>query len=310
MNERIRVLYIMGTARSGSTILEILLAHGKGCVGAGELTAIVQDGFLEDKPCSCGAPFSRCRFWGEVVGKLALTRKELLEWAQLQRRVEWHTGFLRQWLGLLSRSDWQRYCHYNLRLLQALQEVSGAGVIVDSSKYAGRALALAGMPEVDLAVVCLTRSPEGLMASFQKPNREEQHPKNPWQVFRYYAFVMFSLRIVLKRLKERAMTLSYEEFLAEPEAALAAIGQRFGIAMDDVARKIRHHESFDVGHLITGNRLRKKGRVRVSTGMEDRVQGVGRMQIILMKIFCRALGMAGGKHERHHPKLPERGKGA
>ena len=39
----------MGTARSGTTILEILLSYGRNTFGAGEITALIQDGFIENK---------------------------------------------------------------------------------------------------------------------------------------------------------------------------------------------------------------------------------------------------------------------
>ena len=261
-DERIQVLYIMGTARSGSTILEILLAHGERCLGVGELTAIVQDGFIENKPCSCGAPFNKCAFWGEVKEKLALSPKALQEWAKLQHKVEWHTGFLRQCLGLLSAHEWKRYCEYNQNLLKALREISGAAIIVDSSKYAGRALALGRMNEVDLSVICLTRSPEGLMASFQKPNRDEQRPKKPWAVFRYYVFVMISVYVALKKLGGLTIRLRFEDLIADPVAAVSEIEEKSKVIVSDIVRKLKKNDCFEVGHIVTGNRLRKNKSIR------------------------------------------------
>ena len=262
IDEPIRVLYIMGTARSGSTILEILLAHGERCLGVGELTAIVQDGFIENKPCSCGAPFDKCTFWGKVKEKLALSPETLQEWAELQHKVEWHTGFLRQCFGLLSAHEWERYCEYNRKLLQALREISGAAIIVDSSKYAGRALALSRMNGVDLRVICLTRSPEGLMTSFQKPNKDEQRPKKPWAVFRYYVFVMISLRVTLKRLGVQAVRLRFEDLVANPFVAVSEIGEKSEVIVGNVINKLNRNESFEVGHLVTGNRLRKNKKIQ------------------------------------------------
>ena len=55
-----RMIYIMGTARSGSTILEILLGKGKGVFGAGELAHLIADGFIKDADCSCDHPVSEC----------------------------------------------------------------------------------------------------------------------------------------------------------------------------------------------------------------------------------------------------------
>lgn len=292
MSHKLKVLYIMGTARSGSTILEILLSHGEHCVGAGELTSIVQDGFIENKPCSCGWAFNECGFWSQVVAKMALTRKEVTEWARLQHKIEWHTGFLRQLLGLISGRDWKRYKDYNLRLLKVLHDISGAAVIVDSSKYAGRALALSRMPEIDLSVICLTRSPEGLMTSFQKPNKEEQRPKKPWAVFRYYAFVMFSLRIATWRLKDRVLAMKYEDILVDPRARLTAIAKLSNdVKLDSVIERIEQGEAFEVGHLVTGNRLRNNRQMRLNRDMKpiNLFPLNARTPIVLMNFFEQLL---------------------
>lgn len=282
-NESIRVLYIMGTARSGSTVLEILLGHGKEAFGAGELTSIVQDGFIGNKPCSCGRLFRDCEVWGRVVEELDLDADEIVEWAKLQRKIDWHDGFLRQWAGIVSNKDFERYKYYNLRLLRAIRKVTGAEVIVDSSKYAGRALALERMDGVDLNVICLTRSPEGLMASFQKPNKDEQRPKKPWAVVSYYAFVMFSLRAALNVLGEKAICLTYEQFIGDPATPIAMIAEKSNVDFRNVIDTIKKGGEFIVGHLVTGNRLRKKGKVRIERSVNAAVLDRFKLQLMIMR---------------------------
>lgn len=285
MSQKLKMLYIMGTARSGSTILEILLARGRHCVGVGELSAIVQDGFIENKPCSCGSTFYQCDFWSQIVRRLALSNERIEEWACVQRKIDWHTGFFRQMLGLVSKCDWEQYQALNVQLLQAIHDVSGAAVIVDSSKYAGRALALGRLSEVDLSVICLTRSPEGLMNSFRKPNKDEQRPKRPWAVFRYYAFVVLSLRIAAARLKDRVIAQSYEDFLAEPASGLRKITNVFDVDLSGVIMAVENGESFEVGHLVTGNRLRKSKSVRLMRPKDEEVafRSAEKLPIALMK---------------------------
>jgi len=61
-----RMIYMMGTAISGSTILEILLGKGKGVFGAGELAHLIEDGFIKDADCSCNHPVSECMVWSSI----------------------------------------------------------------------------------------------------------------------------------------------------------------------------------------------------------------------------------------------------
>ena len=65
----VRVLYMAGTGRSGSTLLARILDRADGVVAAGELRYLWQRGLLEDRVCGCGEPFSRCPFWTEVIDR-------------------------------------------------------------------------------------------------------------------------------------------------------------------------------------------------------------------------------------------------
>lgn len=289
-----KVVYIMGIARSGSTILEILLSHGRGVFGAGEITSLIEDGFLENKLCSCGRLCHDCEVWGLVLERLDMNRAELEAWASLQHKVDWHDGFLRQLTGVLPLKDKARYKELNRKLLQAITEVTGAAVVVDSSKYAGRGLALARIVETDVKVICLTRSPAGLMASFQKPNKEEQRPKGVLATTVYYMTVATLLRIATMILgRDKVLQVSYESFLEDPQATLRLIESWAGIELADIIDKLERGEEFTVGHLVTGNRLRKKGAVRFTPHLSDsyREAFITRMAILVMHGWRRMVGL-------------------
>jgi len=61
------IIYIMGTGRSGTTILEVLLTNNARIVGAGELKHIFRDGFLANRQCSCGHATLDCAMWSAVL---------------------------------------------------------------------------------------------------------------------------------------------------------------------------------------------------------------------------------------------------
>ena len=60
------VLYIAGWGRSGSTLLERLLAEVDGVTLLGEVVHLWERGVREDELCACGTAFSGCPFWSEV----------------------------------------------------------------------------------------------------------------------------------------------------------------------------------------------------------------------------------------------------
>ena len=100
-----KVIYIMGTARSGTTVLEILLSHGENAFGAGEITSLIHDGFIENKMCSCENDFSNCTVWSNVSKTLSLSNEQLTQWELLQKKLDWHDGFLRQVFGMINNDE-------------------------------------------------------------------------------------------------------------------------------------------------------------------------------------------------------------
>jgi len=291
-NKPASVLYIMGTARSGSTILEILLAHGAGVFGAGELTSLIQDGFCENKPCSCGKDCHQCEVWGKVLQILNMTLDEHVEWVALQKKIDWHDGFIRQVFSMVSEQDKKLYRNINSRLLIAIQQVTGCQIVLDSSKYAGRALALARLAKIDIKVICLTRSPAGLMSSFQKPNKDEQQPKSTVAAIIYYCVTLALLRVAILLLRGRVHPLSYESLLSAPDESLSQLEKWAGINLTDARKRLQANQSFAVGHIVTGNRLRKQGEVYFKSGLDDRTPGgFGAMlAVVVMNTWRKVLG--------------------
>lgn len=259
------VFYIMGTARSCSTVLEILLAAGQGAFGAGELTALPKDGFISDKECSCNQPVSRCDVWGKVLGRLALGKEEIKQWVSLQQKIDWHVGFFRQLLFCIIKQDLLKYKQYNLELFIAIKKTTNCDVIIDSSKYAGRALALDQVIGRRMSVICLTRSPEGLMNSFQKPNKDEQHPKTPLNTLIYYVITLISLRIACGRLGKHVYQLRYEDLIADPIGSLEKIESWGHLDLSTAKKQIKKRRPLDVGHIVTGNRLRRNRQIVFKT---------------------------------------------
>ena len=273
-----RVIYIMGTARSGSTILEILLAKGSNTFGAGEITNLVRDAFVKDLECSCKQPASKCKVWGEVKANIPFNDTEFNRWEGLQKRIEWHGGFLKQLFSINSKGEVDEYRKYNHMLLSSIQKVTNCTVIIDSSKFSGRALALNNFLKSDVSVICLTRSPKGIMKSFQKPNKLEQRPKSAFQTLLYYFLTTTLLRVACIMLRKDVLKIRYEDLLARPIDVLERIEKWDGIDLTTSKKIIEHNNSFNVGHIVTGNLLRKDGEVKFkSNNANEKTVGLSRL---------------------------------
>lgn len=167
-----KVLYIVGVGRSGSTLLERMLGAVPGSVNAGELNAIFSRVASENQLCGCGEPFSQCPFWTAVGdrafgGWSSVTRRM----TALQPRVI-RQRHVPQLVTGLARAGYRReldeYLDVHHRLYHAIAAVSGADVVVDASKSTAQLFALRRIAGLDLRVLNLVRDSRGVAHSWSK----------------------------------------------------------------------------------------------------------------------------------------------
>lgn len=262
-----RVLFVGGLGRSGSTLLELLLAASPDVCALGEVVHLWERGLIDDDRCSCGEPFSRCHFW-QAVGERAFggwSQVDVAEVTALKAVVDRtrHIPKLdRARLSHRMRERVERYTDYYVRIYRAALAVSGARVAVDSSKHASLAYALRWARELDLRVLHLVRDSRGVAYSWSKAVRrpevthgEEYMPR--WSPLTVSALWM-AQNLAFDRLARRATVkrLRYEDFTAAPEATLADVRAMVDLAPDEEAST---GQRMPVCHSVAGNPLRFSG---------------------------------------------------
>ena|SRR5690349_7380462 len=144
-NERaavtVRLIYIGGYSRSGSTLLLRMLGEMPGLLPVGELFDLWQRSYIENQRCGCGNFFQDCAFWREVTVRAFGANLEEIDSQSLQamrKRVQGYARIPQLWLPLLRsrsyKSELPDYIGVLSRLYQAINEDSNASYIVDSSK--------------------------------------------------------------------------------------------------------------------------------------------------------------------------------
>lgn len=287
------VLYIMGTGRSGTTILEILLANNEGFAGVGEVKHIFRDGFIANQQCSCGRSTHACEMWSSVMRTANWTPANMTRLAATVKKLESHNHFPFLWAGLGPRNAKREYFAAAGDLFRSVAHAAQCKVVVDSSKFAGRALLLAEAFPQRVKVLCITRSAEGLIKAFAKQNETEQKPKGALAAAAYYLYVLLCMRLVKARLGKQCFAIRFEDLNRDPQTVLAAIEQWSGYSLRTTRSRIEAREAFDVGHIVTGNRLRKKGRVKFepSAGGGSRADNaLARILAPVLELYRRVLG--------------------
>jgi hypothetical protein len=235
------VIYIAGSGRSGSTLLERALGAIPGFVNVGELIDLHRRTVKHGERCGCGQAFPDCPFWA-AVGRRAFGGRwdEMLTKAQrLQERVA-RQRHLPRLAGLAVagrsfRANVASYGAYYASLYRAIAAESGASWVVDASKWPVQALALA-RGGIDVRVVHLVRDVRGVAYSLSRRQLARPHAVAGRDLMMHLGPAEAAARWLacqseaeLLRLCSLPVTrVRYEEFVREPRgtvaAALAALG--------------------------------------------------------------------------------------
>lgn len=257
-----RVLFVGGLGRSGSTLLELLLARDLEVCALGEVVHLWQRGLVDDDRCGCGEPFSRCGFW-QAVGERAFggwSQVDAEEVAALKAAVDRtrHLPWLaRARLPERKQEPVRRYTDLYVRVYQAALAVSGARVVIDSSKHASLAYALRWADPLDLRVLHLVRDSRGVAYSWSRAVRRPEVTGGEQYMPRWSPLTVCTLwtvqNLAFDRLARRARVtrLRYEDFTADPDGTLAAVRSMVGLPADDPPEA-----EPPVCHSVAGNPLR------------------------------------------------------
>lgn len=233
---KVKVLYIGGGGRSGSTLLNRMLGQVPGLFSMGELRYIWERGLFENQLCGCGSPFRECPFWGQV-GEEAFGGWDEVDVAgviRLRKAVDrpWHTPWL------LGPAVWPGYgvklqAYVNLlgRLYRAIGKVSKAEIIIDSSKIPSYAFILGKVRDIDLRMVHLVRDSRGVAFSWKKrvvkpeiTSKVIYMPKySPMTVSLRYLFNNGLLRFTNRFTRFPYFFLRYEDLVDQPREMLTQV---------------------------------------------------------------------------------------
>jgi hypothetical protein len=193
----VKVLTITGSARSGSTVLDVVLGNHPDIESVGEVNKLICTGWISRESlrginpkrlrrpiCTCGkrldvlyvdAPDEACPFWASVRREwLERTDRESIEsYPKLQNEFEPQI----RWPRLLyekrrASAQFWSYAGLTRAFFESIRAVSEKPVIVDCSKISVRTLALGMMPGIDLYVVHLVRDGRGYITSHRKTFEE------------------------------------------------------------------------------------------------------------------------------------------
>jgi LPS sulfotransferase NodH len=274
-----KVLFVVGMARSGSTLLTALLNRVDGFAGLGE-THVYWELAGGEERCGCGSSLAECELWG------TLYREQLERGVDHAELRDSFRDFVRprpssQLRGLLARrggsggARLRRYVAATEETYSWLAERTESSVLVDSSKLPTAAELTAAADSMDVYLVHLVRDPRAVAHSLARQQRPEGD-RSPRGALRYLAAAArasldWTLRNAYAEAKlgrasaDRYRRLRFEDLTREPRATVAGLLELLGT--EPAPEVFVTTDTVELGgnHILTGNSVRfQRGAVTIA----------------------------------------------
>ena len=158
----IKVVFIVGFTRSGSTLLEHLLSASPGTVAVGEMAYLWDPKVRNTSYCGCGMKLACCSFWKKI-----LTAQQFGEDRSPDTPQFWR--FFEELIYKGRKTNDPEYRGFLNRIETTYARISDqthGSVIIDSSKRPMFALAAARLANVRLTMIHLVRDSRGCVFSW------------------------------------------------------------------------------------------------------------------------------------------------
>jgi len=260
----VKVLYVAGFGRSGSTILSNSLGQVDGFFSGGELNFIWKHALIENRLCGCDRPSRECPVWRSVFDEAfgGMDKVDAREMMRLQHSGA-RTRHIPQMLTAKGRGTLKgrmgKFLDASARLYEAIISVTGSRVIVDSSKEPAYGYAMNMIPELDIRVLHLIRDPRAAAYSWlkkkQQPDSEDRefmHQKSAFDSAVLWDAWNTSIE-ALWRGEDDHLRLRYEDFISDPEDSFEQILDVLNEADADLPLVGEQEVKLGVSHTVSGN---------------------------------------------------------
>jgi hypothetical protein len=249
-DEKIKVLYIAGFGRIGSTLVARLLGELDGFLNVGEGARALFNQLLRSDvvPCGCGKQVPDCPFWKDIVSQVDDDDQDFFK-----NKVR--ARYLPLLLSSLKPSDFRKQQEKFLATLENLFKLiaknENCRVIVDSSKLPLQAYMLSQIPSIELYVVHLIKDPRGVVSSWSKPKKYLR--PLPMRKITLGWSVHNLLSEPLRLYAQKYLPIRYEDFVNNPGETVKKIASAVGEGVKNLDFLQGKQAWVSVQHMLASN---------------------------------------------------------
>ena len=270
-----KVIYVGGWGRSGSTIIGNILNEIEDFLHVGELRFIWENGFIHNRCCGCGKSFYECPLWSQVARRTEKSEKipapDCMAHARDVDGIK-NPDVILQVLDLREPTHQQsKYTQAISSLYEHISAVSGCSVIVDSSKTPSHGFTLykAGL---DVHFIHLVRDPRATAYSWQrKMLREDMKGKKrkmesytPFANAKRWMICNATMEMIRRAAPDRYTLMRYEDFVERPRRSIEQLLDDIGFPTKPLPFRSSREVYLGKNHTVWGNPKRTRtGRISI-----------------------------------------------
>lgn len=236
------ILRVVGDDRSGTTLIGTIIGQLPSAYFVGELTQIWRALASPNWRCSCGSIFRECEFWHQVLVRSGVENDFDID--LLRRITEQHLRIRPSTFHTLGRRalnpPLSTYAEALDAVSDAIADVSGCSVIIDSTKSAPELLLALRALRREIHVLHVIRDPRAVAYSRLCRRPASGAPRSQWRwsegpIVCSARWIIRNtlLEIIAATLAAYSTRIRYEDFLARPVAMIAQIVNALRLPVGD-----------------------------------------------------------------------------
>jgi len=272
-------LIIVGSARSGSTLLSKAIGGHSKCFTLGEINRFNDEINNPETHCGCAEKLKDCDFWNNILVDLEMIKNskirgdgspfQLYILKQLTKKNKIFKLFFTVFFKISYRdASVNNEIENTLTLYNSIFEHTNSDVLIDSSKGLFRALVLASRSKeknINIKFIQLTRDGRGVLNSGLKSSYNVKHKdgitrkyegiknKRPSKIINSWLKINMRNFIILKLFyRSKTNFVRYEDFTSESAKILTDIYTSVNLDFEINALNLGENEN----HILGGNASR------------------------------------------------------
>lgn len=277
---RLKIIYIATLGYSGSTLIDLLINNHSAVQSTGEVM-FLDEWMNNNLLCSCKSKIRDCSFWNDVIGRIN-DRDYYITDSKIDSFIQKYTNF-----SFIRKSKQFQYAMRTYELFKAVQEITGAKYVLDSSKILGRLKLLALSDLFEIWVIHLIRNGLAVACSHLVPKDRPSYDNGmktktvpvyktaiKWALFNRAAEKYQGTKNI------RFFKLRYEDLVKQPVDTMQTIFEWLGLECPHII----NYPITDNIHNISGSRWRYNRNVKIRDGDAWKKKVTFRMRLIFAMI--------------------------